>query len=369
MSGGVPVKRLISLLCVFLLLLGCGRQQDIFSQDYTPALSASSLPVDPSAPSFHGIYGNGSVQVGVVYGSQESPDTYYRLLLQDGTVSAQPFGSSQELSQSLVLGLDGEDGFWSQGNDTQGRTVARRLDLEGNCLQTIDFGPGLAQAALSGFSYDQDNYYFLVTGRECSWLMIFDHSGTERFRRSLSDYSTDTTGYLPREADWMEELEGRKGDRLMEMIFPDGPANTFGLFRTPEGRVNMMIRRQSPIDSETYGILCTLESDWSKAVPRYYYEIVTANSIQPNTFLESTDPAYDLLVATTQGIEGIRIATGRQTLLLTWKDALDYPCANFYEATPSVSRCSCAGPDGTWWLYGWNGATESFDITVLTPEF
>lgn len=360
------MKRLFSLLCALLLLTGCGRQNAL-PQDYTPALSASLLPMDASAPIFHAIYGSGSLQVGVISGSWETntPDTYYRLRLQDGTVSARLFGSSQELSQSGVLGLDGENTFWIQGFDAQGHTVARQLDLEGECLQTIDFGTGLPQGSPYGFSYDREHYYFLVSGYEDSWLMVFDHSGAQLSRRSLSDYCQDTSGYLPREADWMEELEGREEDRLLEMLFPEGPSNAVGLFRTPDGQVNMMIHRQSPIDSEAYGILCTLESD--RAIPQCYYEITTENSIQPNTFLESTDPAYDLLVATTQGIEGIHIATGRRTLLLAWEDALDYSCANFSEVTPSVSRCTCSGPDGTWWLYGWNSATEACDITVLTP--
>lgn len=38
------MKRLFSLLCALLLLTGCGRQNAL-PQDYTPALSASLLPI------------------------------------------------------------------------------------------------------------------------------------------------------------------------------------------------------------------------------------------------------------------------------------------------------------------------------------
>ena len=43
------------------------------------------------------------------------------------------------------------------------------------------------------------------------------------FSKELTTYCQGTAGYIPREAEWEEELEGREDDFLLSMLFADGP--------------------------------------------------------------------------------------------------------------------------------------------------
>ena len=360
------MKRLCMLLVTLLCLTGCSKTE--VSPKYTPAYTASSATSEENTPLFQYLYGNSSLDIGIVSGDyqQGTPDICYLLDTQDGVVSSALLFSPKNISNARCLGVDGQDGIWFQGKDSQNSACIVRYDTSGKVLLNIDLGHQMPFLPVSGFSWDSASYYFLIQGNDDCWLIQYDLAGAEIFRRSLKDYYMDTSGYLPMEEDWKEDLEGRTDDRLLTILFPDGPINQLGLIQFQDGTIGMMIRRQSPIDGEAYNIICTLEDGCAKAVPRYYYALETEHSIQLSSYFPSNDPKYDLLVNQLSGLYGVNLQEETMDLLITWADA-GYQAMNLstYGTTPHVPPNACPGPGGTLWFY--DRGQERNIFTLLTP--
>lgn len=346
------MKRISLILCMLLCLSGCV-QPKAAPSGYTPAYSVSTVPFEADIPSFYRIFGNGSLTLGVAVRNYDkgTSDTCYALECVSGSVTSSYLFAPEHLFWGTCLGIDGQNGIWYQGQDAQTSTHLVRYNTSGSELLNIDLGDQLPLDAVYAFSWDSDSYYFLARGNDDAWLIRFDPNGQELFRRSLAEYAKDTVGYLDVEEDWLEDLEGREGEPLLEMLFPQGPVNQIGLLRFQDGSVGMMIRRQSPIDAEAYGIICTLEDNCSRAVPQYAYELETEYSICLCTYFESATPDYDLLVTSVHGLYGINLQKQDKTLLLTWEDA-DYSPAELSDSIfPSLPPRACPAPGGGLWFF------------------
>ncbi len=356
------MKRLCAIFLILCCLTGCGKKAA--APDYTPAYTSSTLAPPEDTPVFQYLYGNGRTVLGVVIGNYEAETTFYLLEAQGENLSVTKQFSLDTLRWRVCLGLDDQDGIWVQGQDNAGAAHIQRFSLSGELLLDIDLGAEYPQWAVYGFSWDDEHYDFLVQGYHDAWLIQFDLEGQEVFRRSLNDYCSDTAGYLDREEDWMEELEGREGDRLLEMLYPDGPINHMNLFRFPDGSVGMMIRRQSPIDSEAYNILCTLEDGGKKAVPQISYELEEEHSVQLCGFFESEDPKYDLLITQFSGLYGLSLQNGTMELLISWSDAK----CNVVDLSGNTKPTKAdRGPNGELWFYEYDGIYDRCVVTRLTP--
>lgn len=363
------MKRFFLFLSCLLLLTACGQKQAA-PADFTPAYTAKQLPLD--CPDISHIRGNGHIMVGARFDS--GTDGALCLLdLSDNSVTATQFSDFHGLQYYDLLGIDGADGIWTTGTAEDGHSFAVRLDTTGKVQLTLDFEPEVINFGISGFTWDDEHYYFLVE----SWavdaeeplttdLRVYDLEGKEVFRRGLSDYCLDIAGYLPQEADWLEDLEGREGDWLLEMLYPDGPVDEVGLLRLRDGRPGLLISRKSPTEAECYGIVCPMDPADFSITPAMYYPIDTTDTGRLFSYFESALPDYDLLVNRKDGLYGLKLSDQSETLLFLW-DSIDYPYFNLVTRSPGTSNQTCIGLDGTLALCSWNAEPEGYVLDILTP--
>lgn len=366
------MKQFCLLLSCLLLLTACSTKKTELTEDFIPAYTTAQLPLEFDE-TLH-LQGNGHIIVGARY-DDENDGALYLLDPAQNPVTVAQFSDFQGLLYYNLLGIDGADGIWITGTKDDGNIVAERLDITGTVQLSLDFEPAVPDGGIASFTWDDKHYYFLVN----SWnadseepnpfdttLRVYDLEGREVFRRDLSDYCFDTAGYLPQEADWLEDLEGREGDLLLEMLYPDGPVDEVGLLRLQNGQPGMLISRKSPTEAERYGIVCPMDSADFSIAPTMYYPIDNTDNGAIYSFFESMNPGYDLLVNRKDGLYGLNLAEQSQSLLFAW-DFIDYPYYNLVNFTPSTSDCTCIGPDGTLVLCSWNSEPEGYVLDILFP--
>ena len=364
------MKKRFCLILMFCLLSACGRNTAALPSDYSPAYTTAQLPLEFRDP-LH-LQGNGNIIVGARY-DDENDGALYLLDTMQNPVTVTQFSDFHGLKYYDLLGVDGGDGIWISGVTEDGHMAAIRLDASGSTQLSLDFEPEVTNSGISSFTWDDGHYYFLVTSFDPNaeqpleaTLRVFDLKGSEIFRRSLSDYCTDIAGYLPQEADWMEDLEGREGDFLLEMLYPDGPVDEVGLLRLRDGRPGLLISRKSPTEAECYGIVCPMDTADFSITPAMYYPIDFTDSGRLFSYFESALPAYDLLVNRKDGLYGLKLSDQSETLLFVW-DSIDYPYFNLGTFSPSTSDQTCIGPDGTLVLCSWTSEPEGYVLDILTP--
>lgn len=362
------MKRFCLLLSCLLLFTACTGKHTELPADFTPVYTTKQIPLNTDQI-LH-LRGNGSIIATARYDYEDNGALYLLDTAQNPAAVTQ-FADFQGLQYYNLLGIDGGDGIWITGTADDGHIAALRLDMTGAVQLSLDFEPEVINGGISSFTWDDAHYYFLVD----SWdmdaenpmttdLLVYDLEGNTVFRRSLADYCMDTAGYLPQEADWLEDLEGREGDMLLEILYPDGPVDEVGLLRLRDGRPGMLISRKSPTEAERYGIVCPMDpSDFSIA-PTMYYPIDNTDNGAIYSFFESMTPGYDLLINRKDGLYGLNLAEQSQSLLFVW-DSIDYPYYNLVNFTPSTSDCTCIGPDGTLVLCSWDGG--SYVLDILSP--
>lgn len=364
------MKRILCLILPLLLLCGCGGKEPDSAWLQADAYTAVDYPTD--SQDFLHLKSSGDCIVGAKYNSEGAVGTLYQIALENGAVNITSFPSTPALASSDLLGVDGTDGVWIAGTDSQLHSLILRLDLEGRETLRIDLGTDVPGRSVCGFTWDQDYYYFLANFwsadpseyMQCC-LLVYDQQGQEVLRRPLKDDLLATAGYLPREAEWMEELEGRDQDYLMSLMYPEGPQDTVGLLRLQDGTPALFICRKSPIDAERYGIVCPLDETFSAAPACYYPIEATSGGDQLCTYFESQSFAYGLLVSGVDGLKGLSLQDGSTTPLISWS-ALDVSATTFASTQPCVPDTCCCGPDGTLWMESW---TEGgYVYTILTPN-
>lgn len=366
------MKRFCLLLSCLLLLSACGPKKAEQPEDFTPAYTTAQLSLEFSE-TLH-LQGNGRIIVGARY-DDENDGALYLLNPAQNPVTVTRFSDFHGFLYYNLLGVDGADGIWITGTKDDGHIAAERLDITGTVQLSLNFEPTVPDGGIASFTWDDKHYYFLVN----SWntdseepnpfdttLRVYDLEGNEVFRRDLSDYCLGTAGYLPQESDWLEDLEGREGDPLLEMLYPDGPVDEVGLLRLQTGQPGMLISRKSPTETECYGIVCPMDSSDFSITPAMYYPIDTTDSGRIFSSFESANPNYDLLVNRKDGLYGLNLAEQSQTLLFVW-DSIGYPYFNLGTFSPSTSDQTCIGPDGTLVLCSWNSEPEGFVLDILSP--
>lgn len=365
---GGPFMRIFCLCLILCLLCGCGSEELDSAWLQADAYTASTY----NAMSQDNLYlkSNGDLIVGVHYADEQTAGLY-RLALQDNQVSTTYLCDAHSLTAFDLLGVDGDNGIFVTGTDSQGMVCVLRLDETGRETLRIDF-PKAPDRGVYSFTWDQAHYYFLVNYWSQDpeqafdgYLEVYDHQGQQIAQQELSHSLAETAGYLPREAEWMEELEGRDEDLLLSMLFPEGPQDTTGLLRLSDGSPAMLICRRSPIDGERYGILCTMGESFQCA-PACYYPVESCDGWPLCTYFESRDPQYDLLINCTDGLLGLHMDDGSTTPLFAW-DPLDYSAANLTAMQPGNAAGTCIGPKGTLWLRCWNMELDGFELNILTP--
>lgn len=363
------MKRFCLLLSCLLFLTACTSKHTKPPADFTPAYTTDQLSLNTDEI-LH-LQSNGHIIAGARYDSEGS-GSLYLLGLSTDAVTVTQFSDFHGLKYYDFLGADGGDGIWITGTADDGHIAAMRLDTSGTVQLTLDFDPDVINGGIASFTWDDGHYYFLVTSFDPNaeqpldtTLRVFDTQGVEVFHRSLSDYCMDITGYLPQETEWMEDLEGREGDRLLEMLYPDGPVDEVGLLRLRDGRPGMLISRKSPTEAECYGIVCPMDPVDFSISPAMYYPIDTTDSGRLFSFFESVNPSYDLLVNRKDGLYGLNLAEQSQTLLFLW-DSISYPYYNLNTFFPNTSDCTCIGPDGTLVLCSWDDGQECYVLDILS---
>lgn len=362
------MKRMLCLTLALLLLCGCGREPDslwLQADRYTASTCNAESQENLSLKS------NGDFVVGAKY-DYEGDGALYRLTLRDGAVSTEWFSDFHGLRYYNLLGVDGENGVFITGTDSQGKVRVLRLDEQGRETLRIDMDATVPDQGVRSFTWDEDFYYFLADHWSDaperaydSYLEVYDRQGRQSARTELSHLLASTAGFLPQEADWLEELEGRDEDILLSQLFPEGPQDSTGLLRLPDGTPGMLICRKSPIDGERYGILCSMNETHS-ITPACYYPIASRDGWPLSTYFESRDPEYALLVNTEEGLLGLR-PDGSTTPLFAWQ-TIDFSPQNLTASQPGPAACACTGPGNTLWLRSWNMAMDGFELCVLTPK-
>lgn len=360
------MRRILCLTLILLLFCGCGGKK--LDSVWLQANGYTTSTYNAGSQENLSLKSNGDFVVGVHYTGEHTGDLY-RLALQDGQVSTTYLCGFHGLTAFDLLGVDSSNGIFITGTDSQGTVCVLRLDEQGRETLRIDL-PGAMDYGVHSFTWDEDHYYFLVDHWSDaperaydSYLEVYDRQGRQSARTELSHLLASTAGFLPQEADWMEELEGRDEDYLLSQLFPEGPQDSVGLLRLGDGTPGMLICRKSPIDGERYGILCTREGAF-KYVPICYYPIVSLDGWPLATCFESRDPEYALLVNTEEGLLGLR-PDGSTTPLFAWQ-TIDFSPQNLTASQPGPADCTCTGPGGTLWMESW--AESGYVYTVLTPK-
>ena len=306
------------LLCLILLnlLTGCASrapQASEITQLYDTALYSISL----ADPERFELAGNGSITVGLPFynpGNEDSGGTeLYSLCLQDGTVTGQKLFDLDRPAR--LLGVDPQDGVWVYDE------AIYRFDQAGTRLLELEPPYPLEQSGVFGFADDGSYTYLLCSFRDRmdSWILIYDRQGSLRFSSELTDYCRETLGYIPREAEWAEELEGRESDQLLSMLFPDGPTDSAMLTTLRDGSAVLVLIRKSPVDSERYCILCTMEADFS-LTPVWYYPISDEGGVPYGLPMASPEDRYDLLSPQKDALYGIDLTAETLTPLAEWSE-------------------------------------------------
>lgn len=363
------MKRILCLTLALLLFCGCGSKELDSVWLQADAFTAAAYPTN--FKDFLHLKSSGDCIVGAKYNSEGAIGSLYQLSLEGGAVQIAPFSSTPALASSDLLGVDGQGGVWIAGTDSRLHSLILRLDETGQETLQIDLGTDVPGRNVFGFTWDEDHYYFLAyfwstdpsEYMQCN-LLVYDHQGQALCRRPLKEDLVSTAGYLPREAEWLEELEGRDEDYLLSMMYPEGPQDTVGLLRLQDGTPALFICRKSPIDAERYGIICPLDKDFSAAPVCYYPIEATSGADQLCTYFESQFPAYGLLVSGADGLKGLSLSDGSTTPLVSWS-ALEVSATTFASTQPCVPDTCCSGPDGALWMESW--AESGYVYTVLTP--
>ena len=363
------MKRLWLLAAVALLLTGCTREVDA---QWLTADRYQTVQYSSDLEKMHYITGNGTHLVAANITLQDSGKGLY-LLTQDGDAMTGTFLSDYHgLEDYGLLGMDGADGIWISGHNQEDHGMALRLDLDGQETLAIEFGPLAMHTGIYGFTWDAEHYYFLVQFHpampEDSYetrFLVYDQQGSQIFSQSLPEFCMPSVGFLPREEDWAEELEGRDEDHLMSMLFPEGPTNDVVLIRLQDGTPTALIFRKSPIDGERYGIICPIGTDFSME-PVYYYPVDTTSGMFLGCPVLSPEPEYDLLVANLDGLLGIQIEEQTAVPLASW-DTLDYPAMDLAGTyLPYSVLQSALGPDGVW-LFQWDNEAGCYIFSKFYP--
>lgn len=363
------MKRLWLLAAVALLLTGCTREVD---SQWLDADCYRTVQYRSDLENLRYITGNGTHLVAANITLQDSGKGLYLLTREGDAITSIFLSDYHGLEDYGLLGMDGADGIWIAGHNQEDHGMALRLDLDGQETLAIDFGPLAMHTGIFSFTWDTEYYYFLVEFKPASLqdpyetrFLVYDQQGSQIFSQSLPEFCMPSLGFLPREEDWAEELEGRDEDHLMSMLFPEGPTNDVVLIRLQDGTPTALILRKSPIDGERYGIICPIEADFS-VEPVYYYPVDTTSGMFLGCPVPSPEPEYDLLVANLDGLLGIQIEEQAAVPLASW-DTLDYPgmeLAGTY--LPDSVLHSALGPDGVW-LFRWNNDAQQYTFFEIRP--
>ncbi len=363
------MKRIFCSALVLCLFCGCGGEPLDSAWLQADGYTASTYDAESQDNLY--LKSNGDFVVGALY-DYESDGALYRLSLQDGVVSTEWFSDFCGLQYYNLLGVDGENGVFITGTSSQGTVRILRLDEQGQEVLHIDMDDTVPDQGVYSFTWDQDHYYFLVNRWSedpetayNSYLEVYDHQGQLVIQTDLAHSLASTAGFLPQEDEWMEELEGRDEDLLLSQLFPEGPQDSVGLLRLPDGNPGMLICRKSPIDGERYGILCPMDGTFS-ITPACCYPIASRDGWPLTTYFESRDPEYALLINTEEGLMGLSL-DGSTTPLFTWS-TIDFSPQNLTAMQPGPADDTCTGPGNTLWIRSWNMELDGFDLCVLTPN-
>ncbi len=360
---------ILCLVLILCLLCGCGGETPdsawLQADGYTISTYNTESQDNLSLKS------NGDLVVGAKYDYQ-GDGALYTLSLQDGVVSTEWISDFQGLQYYNLLGVDGDNGIFITGTNSQDRVCVLRLDEQGQETLRIDMDATVPDQGVYSFTWDAEHYYFLVNRWSDkpevaydSFLEVYDHQGQLIDQRDLAHSLASTAGYLPQEDEWMEELEGREEDLLLSQLFPEGPQDSVGLLRLGDGTLGMLICRKSPIDGERYGILCPMDAQYAFA-PACYYPIVSLDGWPLTTFFESREPEYALLINTKEGLMGLSL-DGSATPLFAWS-TMDFSPQNLTAMQPGTADDTCTGPGNTLWIRSWNMELDGYDLCVLTPN-
>ena len=258
-----------------------------------------------------------------------------------------------------LLGMDQADGVWFYDG------VIHRMNLNGEEVLRIELPYPLWQNGIFGFADDGAYTYLLCWFREPdeSQILIYDREGNMVFSKELTTYCQGTAGYIPREAEWEEELEGREDDFLLSMLFADGPNDSVMLEQCYDGQTTLTIIRKSPIDGERYCILCRIQEDFS-IVPVMYYPVENEGGIPYGLPMVSPDAQYDLLSPQKDALYGINLEEGTLTALAGWTQLDTSPSWFWFSGW---ANSVAPGPDGRIWSVEWSRKADAYILRAIGP--
>lgn len=305
------------------LLGGCGTEQGTPAVEYRDLCSETVCTANED---FFPIFAYNDT--GVIAWDYEAKEVY-AVSAGETTVTMLPLFEIKECVNATLIGMDGEDGVWfSVYDDSTNELNALRFDLNGELKQSIplsDYGV----IGVYDFVWDQDQIYFAaVTERDTSCILVFDREFALTKTLPVTDVSKATEGYLPMEAEWEEELEGRDGDSFYEMLFPDGAQDCLQLCKYTDGSIGILIDRGDPFSFEKYVIPCTVDWVSGEVAPRGFFfpenqnigfEQVCAAINCPFGGTENTD--CDLYLITQFGIEEYRFSENDTAMLHPWNSS------------------------------------------------
>ena len=273
------------------------------------------------------------------------------LRVSEGTLRSEGIWELPEGSH--LLGMDPAGNVWLTA---ERGTKIFRLDPETRQRSQVDLGVQIAPNGVFGFGTDAGAAWFLVettAGEHRVLALVPERIGTGQILldQDLETWCRGTEGYLPREADWAEELEGREEDQLLSMLFPEGPRDSLCFVTTRSGELKLALIRKSPIDAESWCILCGIRSDFTLE-PELSYELDTEAGFSYGVPVPATAAPCDLLIPRKDGLYGI-LPGGEQEPLADWEDL---GTSALWFTKEGLMGCECCpGTDGSLWLLTMDG--------------
>ena len=362
------MKRIIVWLLVLAVLTGCGGPKRM-EPELDPVYDSRVYSLELPEAATYELAGNRKKIVAMPFfnngenggGNVSGGTAIYTLEAAGTAVTGRLIAELEEPCQ--LLGMDPAGCVWIAPR-AAGNSIVRQLDPESGTGLTIDLGAPLWQGGVFGFAADDSCCYFLCNflSPDQSRILIYDRQGEKLFDRELEEYCQGTLGYLPREAEWAEELEGREDDRLLSMLFPEGPNDSVMLTSARDGSVLLTLIRKSPIDAERYCILCSIGEDFS-LTPRMYYEVAADGGSPYGLPMPSPEDRYSVLSPQKDALCGVDLEAGTLTPLAGWAHLETGP-SWFTGWANSVAP----GPDGTIWSLEWSDSEGRCVIRAVGPK-
>jgi hypothetical protein len=352
------------------LLTGCSSDASIPSKQEEQEAMYDLSVYESSVPTAFSFVSNGTAAAAIsMDGSVDYTGQIFDLDFGE-TVDAVPALKFSDYTDVDLLGLDADGGYWVCG-DANDECFLLHTDAQGELLLRVNLNEQGDIYAVRSFASDQQYIYLTV---ECAKesplgvrglydaLYVYTLEGEFVTSKYFEEIKEATIGYLDVEEDWMEDMEGLSA--YPEELFGSQVKDRYQFVTLSDRQVGLIIERRSPIGTESYYIICTLEPGTLEVTPQFSYEVDVLATEAYNFPISGAGTDYDLLMWEPDGIFGVDLTQKDYQLIQPWDTLggdVEISIDNLYQSAVGFS-------DGRLLFEFGNGYTHQYFFAVLTPQ-